>query len=322
VKRWAVKNRAVLVAATLLVVSESRAASLWDVVRDPRVLRVERALIEAERARLPQQVSPDALAQLRVLESHVAMEAAVILEEAGGVGLNDPDVDYFLGDCLVVADNGHDEEARRILERAIAAAPDSPRAAHGWFQIAIAADRLRDFEGTRLAYAEALRLEWDHNHRAAIYMNRGEASMALGRLREARVDYETALAITDDSEIHALAAWDLAVALGRDEDLPDALRRAWEAVQYRFRDLEGNTITALQLPSVSFTPSYEIYYYQALGGMAAAEHADNAEARRVQLELAISDLRRYLAEARPAKDRWVSNVELALVWCTRRLGRR
>jgi tetratricopeptide (TPR) repeat protein len=153
-------------------------------------------------------------------------------------------------------------------------------------------------------------------------MNRGEATMDLGKLREAQGDFETALALADDSEVHALAAWDLAVALSRQEDLPDALRRAWEAWQYRFRDSQGNVVSALELPSVSFTPDYNVYYYRALGEMAASEHADNAEARKVQLELAIADWKRYLAEARPAKDRWVGNVELALVWCRRRLGKR
>jgi len=319
-----VRVASLVVLAIVLVASTGRAVSIWDGARDPRTARVSRVLIEAERARQPREFSLDTLASLPLFDGQLAMHAALILQEAGGEALGDPDVDYFLGDCLVVENRGRaeDAEGRRLLLRALVAAPDSPRAAHAWFQIAIASDRLGDFKETRRAYTEALRVEWDKNHRAAIYMNRGEAAMALGELREAQSDFETALVLADDSEVHALAAWDLAVTLSRQEDLPDALRRAWEAWQYRFRDLQGNVINALDLPTVSFTPDYNLFYYRALGNMAAAEHAENAEARKDRLELAMADLRRYLMEARPARDRWIGNVELALVWCRRRLGKR
>ena len=36
----------------------------------------------------------------------------------------------------------------------------------------------------------------------------------------------------------------------------------------------------------------------------------------------MTELQRYLAEARPAGDRWTSNVEFHLTWCKRRLGKR
>ena len=144
--------------------------------------------------------------------------------------------------------------------------------------------------------------------------------MSLGLLREARTDYETSLALTDDSEIHALAAWGLAVALARDEDLPDALRRAWEATSFRFHDVQGNVVSAIEMQGVFYTPDYEVHFYRALGAMASAEHADKAEERKTELEYAISQWQRYLAEARPAGDRWASNAEYHLLWCKRRLG--
>jgi hypothetical protein len=153
-------------------------------------------------------------------------------------------------------------------------------------------------------------------------MNRGEAGMSLGLLREARADYEAALVLADDPEIRALTAWGLAVALARDEDLPDALRRAWEASQFKFRDAQGTLVSAIELPSVFYTPDYEIYFYRALGAMAAAEHAEKPQDRKTELEWAISQWQRYLAEARPVGDRWTANAEFHLTWCKRRLGKR
>src|SRR6185369_7786583 len=108
------------------------------------------------------------------------------------------------------------------------------------------------------------------------------------------------LALTDDPKIRALAAWGLAVALARDEDLPDALRRAWEASQFRFRDFQGGLVSALELPSVFYTPDHEVYFYRALGEMAAAEHTEKAEEKKTELEWAISQWQRYLAETRPS----------------------
>ncbi|HVW24017.1 MAG TPA: tetratricopeptide repeat protein [Polyangiaceae bacterium] len=306
----------------LLPVPAFAAPGIWDAARDPHFVATERVLTQALRARQPREISPEALAALPVFEKSLALRAATILEEAGGEALDDPAVWFYLGDSLITADHGQDEEGIRILRRALAAEPDSPEAAHAWFQIAIGENRLRDFEGERAAYTEALRVQWDRNQRANIFMNRGEASMSLGQLTKARADYETALAVTDDSETHALAAWGLAVALARDEDLPDALRRAWEAVSFRFHDLQGNVVSALELPSVFYTPEYEVYFYRALGAMAAAEHADKADERKTELEYAIAQWQRYLAEARPAGDHWASNAELHLLWCKRRLGKR
>jgi tetratricopeptide (TPR) repeat protein len=318
------KRALTLVAASLLASAQGVAAplSVWDAARDPHGVRVREALTRALRTREPRDVPPELLASMTDYERALALDAVTVLQAEGGEALNDPEVWYYLGDALITADHGQDEEGRRVLRRALAAAPDSPEAAHAWFQVGIASNRLRRFDEERAAYTEALRVQWDRNLRGGIYMNRGEAGMSLGLLKDARADYEAALALSDDSEIHALAAWGLAVALARDEDLPDALRRAWEASQFHFRDAQGTVVSALELPGVFYTPDYEVYFYRALGAMAAAEHADKAEERKTELEWAVAQWQRYLAEARPAGDRWTSNVEFHLTWCKRRLGKR
>jgi tetratricopeptide (TPR) repeat protein len=296
--------------------------SRWDRIRDPESAKIERALVMAYKARAPRDVPAGAMAELPELDKLLALRAATVLELAGGEALASPGVWYFLGDALVTADRGRDDDGRRMLLRALEAAPDSPLASHAWAQVATASNRLHDFTAEHAAYTEQLRVEWDRNHRADVYVSRGESSMSAGDLRAARSDYQLALSLTDDSESHALASWGLAVALARDDDLPDALRYAGEASRVVFRDVQGNPITALELPSVFFTPAYEIFYYRALGAMAAAESATEPKARKIELEWAMLQWDRYLAEARAHGDRWIANAQHQRKWCERRLEKR
>jgi tetratricopeptide (TPR) repeat protein len=319
-KRRTTTLAAIVALASMPSRAHAAGRDLWDRIRDPAADKAERALTVALRARTPKDVPPDLAELAPDLDELLAWRAATVLEMAGGEALGTPRVWFFLGDALVAANRGRDEDGRRILWRALAAEPESPEAAHAWFDVAIASNRLSDFEGERKAYDEALCVEWDQNKRAGIYMNRGEASMSLGELRAAREDYLRALATTNESEIHALAAWGLAVASARDEDLPEALAYAWEASQMVFRGPSGQPITALELPSVFFTPPHEVLYYRALAAMAASEHAKDDRERRSALETAGSLWRDYLKRAREHGDRWVANAEYQARWVERRLA--
>ncbi len=303
----------------LFAARASEASSLWDRVRDPNTRRNESAMVEALRARTPTDIPPDVVDMAPEFESLLALRAATVLEMRGGAALHDPEVSYFLGDALVTADRGRDEDARNVLLSAIAMDPSSPETARAWFDIAIASNRLHEFEHERQAYDEALRVEWDGNKRAGIYMNRGEASMSLGDLTLAEKDYQIALATTDESEIHALAAWGLAVALARDENLPDALKYAYEASQMTFREPGGRTISALELPGVFFTPDYEVLYYRALAEMAIADKITDEKIRKPALERALADFREYILRGKDHGDRWLTNAEFHRTWAERRL---
>lgn len=289
--------------------------SFWDRVRDPSEDRAYRALVQAVRARTPGDIPIEALP---AFDSLLSMRAAAVLEMAGGAALRSPDVWFFLGTSLIAANRGRDEDGRALLERAIRADPDSPEVANAWFDIAIASNRMRDFEKEREAYDEALRVQWDRDKRAGIHLNRGESNMSLKDLSAAREDYSTALALSSDSEIHALSHWGLAVALARDDDLPEALQHALEASRMQFRSPDGSPISALELPGVFFTPDYEIHYYRALAAMAAADQAKDAASRRAAFGIAILQWQEYLAGARPARDAWIANVESELRYCERR----
>src|SRR5437762_433811 len=77
---------------------------------------------------------------------------------------------------------------------------------------------------------------------------------------------------------------------------------------------------AIDLSSVFFTPPHEIFYYRALGDMAAAEHAEASRDRKAALLRAVDLWDEYLSQARPNGDRWVQNAEQLRKWCARRLG--
>jgi tetratricopeptide (TPR) repeat protein len=185
---------------------------------------------------------------------------------------------------------------------------------------------LLDFQSERAAYDEALRVQWGEDRRATILSNRAEASMSLGDLRTAKEDYLAAIesATSSGSEVYALAAWGLAVAYARDDDLPDALKYAWKATQLRFPTIDPArglvSIYAIDLPDVFFTPDHEIHYYRALGDMALAEHAADSAKRRLALSRAVELWDQYLDGAKKNGDRWTQNAEFQRRWCVRRLA--
>lgn len=307
-----------LVVAGFLCAPNAQAeAHFWDRVRDPAAARVDRALTLAVRARTPTDIPTEALPAFDAL---LSLRAATVLEMQGGGALPSPEVWFFLGDALVAANRGRDEDGRALLVRALEAAPDSPEAATAWFDVAIASNRLHDFEAERRAYGEALRLQWDRDKRAGIYLNRGESNMSLKDLHAARRDYLMALSLASDSEIHALAAWGLAVALARDDDLPDALSYAFDAVSMQFRGADGSPITALELPGVFFTPDYEISYYRAIAAMAIADREKAQSLKRAAWERAMSLWDEYLNAARHRDDPWLDNAEHQRRYCERRTG--
>lgn len=300
--------------------------SFWDEVRDPTAGNAQRALEEALTPRIPMlDLRSGALRIGEILHAR-AHDAVVALELRGGEALASSDALYLYGISLVYADDGRDEDGRRVLRKALAADPESPLAATAWFEAAVASNRLLDFESERAAYDEALRVQWDADERATLLSNRAEASMSLGDLARAREDYLASLdsATSSGSVVYALASWGLAVAYARDDDLPDAMKYAWKATQMRFPEIDPTRglvlAQAIDLPSVFYTPAHEIFFYRALGEMASVEHEDDLAKRRQALARALDLWDHYLVPAKRNGDRWIQNAEFQRRWCSRRLS--
>jgi tetratricopeptide (TPR) repeat protein len=307
-------------------VASAEPLSFWDGVRDPAARKASDALEDALTPRTPMFDLRSGAFRLGEILHARARDAAVALELKGGEALASSDALYLLGISLVYGDSGRDEEGRRILRKALAADPESPLAPLAWFQVAVASNRLLDFESERGAYGEELRVQWDTDQRATLLSNRAESNMSLGDLADAKDDYLASLdsVTSSGSDVYALAAWGLAVAYARDDDLPDALKYAWKAAQLRFPDVDPTRglvlVQAIDLPNVFYTPAHEIFFYRALGEMASAEHEDDPSKRRQALGRALELWDQYLAPAKKNGDRWIQNAEFQRRWCSRRLS--
>lgn len=275
--------------------------SVWDVARDPRTARSHHALVAVERMLMRADMVFDPLLSRNFTRAGLAM-----LELAGGEELPDARVHYLLGELLLDASVSREEEARKVLTRALQMAPDSPLAGRGWFNLAIASAKLDDPAREHSAYTRALQVAWEPRFRANILINRAESSMVLGDLRGAIRGYRAAIRLAAGPDHQALAHYGLGIALERSGDLPAAL----EAM----RVAENITLppwgSALDLPGVFFVPSFDKHYYRALGAMAIARDAADEAARRAELERALDEWRAYLKEAEPANHTWVKNAEL------------
>lgn len=299
-----------------LSVSDAAAAApnLWDRARDPAADFASRVLRRIARERYPRDELPGFDLEREQLLAH---GSAIKIELAGGLALPSVPLHLFYGQALIDANIGRDAEAREILLKALEVAPDPEFAADGWFEVAIASSRVGDFEGAREAYTRALETEWDMDRRARNLMNRAEEAMASGDLQAARQDYALALGATQSTEIYALAEWGLGVALARDGELLEGLEHVRRAVSIRFQ-VDGRPALAIDLPTVFYTPDYEIEYYRALAAMAFSLQAEDPPAAVRALAQALDHLYSYLRQAAPS-DRWAPGVEHLVRWCERRL---
>ena len=222
----------------------------------------------------------------------------------------DPRLEYLIGSALVDSNTHREAEARCVLEQALRDAPDSPLAAHGLADLAIAAAKLGDRATEHAAYLRALDITWEPDARANLFANLAESDMALGDLPRAIREYRTALLGSQQPDLAAGAYFGLAVALDRSGDLPSALDAARRAISIQLPPTAFPVASVLDLPNVFFTPSYEIHYYKALGALAAAQLAKDDPARRDALDEAVEEWTAYRLLGEIDHAPWVQRAAL------------
>lgn len=275
--------------------------SIWDAAREPRAARDYQTLVAVERM-----VARDDSAWFDPALPQRFMRAALAMVElAEGTESRDARLLFIAGDLLSDPLVGRDEDARKLLDRALALEPASPLAGRAWFNLAIASARLGDPKREREAYSRALERVWEPGFRANILANRGESSMVLGELESAISDYRRAIAVADRPDLSALAYYGLGVALERNGDLPRALDAMVVASAIQIPGVGS----ALDLPSVFFVPAYDIHYYRALASMAEARAAQKPELVAVSLLDAGEHWQKYLEQAVPDGHRWVGHAK-------------
>lgn len=304
-----------LLLAGLLAAGTGQAApSIWQRARDPHagaqqtmLNRIERLLGSLGLPEFDAELSAGAIALTQLGQANwpcLSQTSSGSAESPAREISLDPRLEYLIGGALLDSQAGREREARCMLERALRDAPNSPLAARGLSDLAIAAAKMGDREAEHAAYLRALELTWQPDSRANLLANLAESDMALGNLASAVRGYRSALSTSQQPELVAGAYFGLAVALDRSGDLPSALDAAKRAISVPMPPSLFATGSVLDLPNVFFTPQYEIHYYKALGAMAAAQLASDDLAKRDALSEAHAQWSRYLeaAEAQHAPD--------------------
>jgi tetratricopeptide (TPR) repeat protein len=298
------------VGVTLIASQAGAQPSLWDKARDPRTAKAHQALTSVERMLSRASESDFDFG----LQRNFTRAALAMLELSGGGALPEPRLKLLLAQLLLDGGIGREQEARRLIEEALAQDPNSSMADKAWLWLAIASAKLGDSAREHAAYTRALEFTWEADRRATIYMNRGESKMVLSTrpasphtIAESLQDFRRALSLATEPDIQALVLYDLGIALERTGDLPSALDAMARARAIQLGPLYRS---ALDLPTVFFVPAYDLFYYKALEAMAGARASGDAQERAELLERAAMSWARYLSEAEPDGHPWVANARL------------
>jgi len=217
----------------------------------------------------------------------------------------EPRVRFFYGRMLSYV--GFDARAVVVLEDAIKFAPKHPCVADALFALAVCYARLGLTEKEMATYERWLGLEWDPRSRAIGLVNMAEGLMHAGRIEESVVRYREAMA--NDYGTGA-AHWGLAVALDRAGDPNGAIAAAVTALAL---DPEMNDVVG---PNTFFVPSYDKYWYLALGAMASVKTAQSQLTEIALWNSAQLYWQQYV-DAAAAGDRWLPIARIRLMQCTR-----
>ena len=319
--------------AAVLVASPARATpSIWQRAREPGLSaqqavlnRIERLLSALGLAQFDAELSAGAVALTQL--GRASWPCLARLGSAPGTLpppapdlVLDPRLEYLIGGALLDSQAGREPEARCMLERALRDAPNSPLAARGLSDLAIAAAKMGDREAEHAAYLRALELTWQPDSRGNLLANLAESDMALGDLRRAVRGYRNALASSQQPELVAGAYFGLAVALDRSGDLPSALEAAKRALAVQLPPSLFAAGSVLDLPNVFFMPSYELHYYKALAAMANAQLAKDDLGQRDALTEANEHWKSYLVHAELDHARFAPRAALHQASVQRRLA--
>ncbi|MFO0571552.1 MAG: tetratricopeptide repeat protein [Polyangiaceae bacterium] len=276
--------------------------SIWDSARDPKSRRDYETLVGVERmlSREDESMAFDPAFPERLMRAALA-----VVELGSGKDSRDARLLFLAGDLLSDPLLGRDEDAKNVLERALARDPESPLAGRAWFNLAIGAAKVSDPKREHHAYSRALESVWEPGFRANIYANRGESSMVLGDLEAAIRDYRKSIALADRPDLVALSQYGLGIAYERNGDLPRGLEAMAVARAIQIPGIGS----ALDLPSVFFVPPYDIHYYKALSAMSAARRDAKPESLAIALLEAAEEWQKYLEPASADRHRWVPNAK-------------
>jgi tetratricopeptide (TPR) repeat protein len=281
-----------------LVASADTPPDGWTRIADPRAVANYNLHKEVERLlSRPDLPFPFALPVQAEMQENRARD---LLEQANAENSGDVVLMFDLG--VVYRRLDLYDKARRVLEAALARAPEHPMAEQSWFDLAIVYAKLDRPMDERRAYREYLARATRPGLRATALSNLAETEMRLGNLSEAIVAYREAMAyanaMPNAGESGVLALWGLVVALDRYGDTTESQKEADRVVRLD----RGNSLIANDR-QVFFVPDYERAWYLALGAAARARQATDPRGALAQARAAEGEFAEYVAKA-TTKDRW------------------
>jgi tetratricopeptide (TPR) repeat protein len=203
-------------------------------------------------------------AAARPAQAELLRQAALLFDQAAALRADDADAPYYAAYAL--REGKSYEAAAARYEESRRRRPDGPRAGDIAFQLGTVWAHLGRFQRSIDEYARGLELDDAPYARAALYINRAESLMALGRLSESLGAYrkgieagEQAMRLghmgADSQALHLLG---LAVALDRDEQEEKGMGCVHHSLELDAaeRMLHGD--------DVFFVPEGDISYYDAL----------------------------------------------------------
>lgn len=315
-KRAALRRARFLLGALLVAGSARAEPTLWRRVKAPGSEANEKARRHAEQ--LFAQATDESLNP--ELLRDISLGSAALLELSGGAA-RDPWQAVLLGRVLLEAGPGREREAARLIESGIGQLPTSEFKRESWFDLGLSYQQFGDYERATRAYTAALALAWDADDRAIVYRNRGKMRMLSGRLGEAVNDFRAAVRLAQSSERVALSYFGLGVALERNGDYPAGMQAIAQGLAVRLPGPNVVSASVLDVPTLRWSPEYDVHYFRALVAMSQASGADDAGAEQQRYEAALESWEQYLPAAEAARDRFVANAERHRQRCLDALAR-
>lgn len=307
-------TRAAVCVLALLGARAKAVPTVWQRARNPAAVKAQRALVDLERWALGAYDDNVKLGERRGL----LLGAVAMAELRGATQLPDIRIKFLLGQVLADYSVRREDDARALLEAALAEAPNHPLAASAWATLAELDVRLGATAQAHAAFAQALERMWRPDARARIYGARAGLFLQQGDAMAALADFRRALRLAAAADLVVRLRYGLAVALERGGDLPAALRQLRIAAALQSK---GGTaaLDALDLPDVSFVPPIEFFYYKGLEALAAGRFAETRADARLDYRAAANFFTRYLEHAEP-KAPWVGHAERLRAACERELS--
>ncbi|MFZ5890327.1 MAG: hypothetical protein ACOY0T_04595 [Myxococcota bacterium] len=286
-----------------LVMSASKlglaAPSIWESARDARAKRAERVLVRIERvfAGLSEPSADAGMLQ------DFRQGTILIAEMSGARALGDPRIIVLFARALLGPDREREQEARTLLEQALAALqPDE-----AWLEaelrplLALSSHTQPSSAVTELT--RALASAWHPALRGELLRRRSEAHMALSDVRAAVRDARSARSIASTPAERILASLALGLALERSGDQPAAFAELHTTWVLASTTREGEMALTRASEAFVFRP-HDADYAIALVAMEGGASSDGDEQRAAHYRRALELWEDYLRSAAKT-DRWL-----------------